>query len=84
MSKNKFNIGDLVYYVALDENMRWTVYGSTITAAFYVLGEWKYVVKHQPVNLVRPTQCLHRDIGWALEKAKELNKKESTSESKRI
>lgn len=74
MPKNKFNVGELVYYVALDENMRWAPYGSTVIAVHRVLGVWKYVVKHQPVNLGRPASALYRDIESAKQKAQELNK----------
>lgn len=72
--QHKFKLGELVYYVALDENMRWAPYGSTIIAVHHVLGRWNYIVKHQPVNLARPAHALYRDIEQAKQKAMELNK----------
>lgn len=81
--QQKFKLGELVYYVALDDNMRWAPYGSTVIAVHYLRGEWNYVVKHRPVNLARPAQALYRDVEQAKQKALELNKGVK-SESKNV
>lgn len=75
MKLNKFNLGDLVYFVALDENLRWTVYGSIICGLERKLGEWQYTVKGHLVNYTRPEQNIYLNQADAQKAADNLNKK---------
>jgi len=82
--QHKFKVGDMVYYIAMDDNMRYTVFASTIIAAGMSMGEWKYLVKHKHVNLLRPEKNLYREIEPAKAACANLNKQEQKNESKNI
>ena len=79
--KLKFQLGQLVYFCALDDSARWQVYGSTIIAMHRLQGQLGYVVKAKPVNLFRRQENLYTDIEAAKAACINLNKQEQKNES---
>lgn len=74
MKLNKFNLGDLVYFVELDENLRWTVYGSIIRSMRSTPDGWEYTIKGNPVNFLRKEENVYLDMAAAKKAAANLNK----------
>lgn len=71
---NKFNLGDIVYFLALDDNARWAVFGSIIRAVYKTPDGWEYTVKGRPVNYKRREENLYLDMAAAKKAADNLNK----------
>lgn len=61
MTKQKFNIGEPVYFVGLDNRCQWSVFGTTVKEAQRVNGVWKYNLNTQPFMVRRDETGLYRD-----------------------
>ena len=50
---NKYNLRQMVYFLALDSKAKWTVYGSIIRSMRSTPDGWEYTIKGNPVNYLR-------------------------------
>lgn len=65
MTKQKFNVGALVYFVGLDNRCQWAVFGTTIKAVHRINGLWCYDLNTQPFAMRRVEHALYRDYASA-------------------
>ena len=61
MTKQKFNVGALVYFVGLDNRCRWAVFGTTVRAVRRVANAWAYELNTFPFGVTKGEDALYRD-----------------------
>lgn len=71
---NKYNLRQMVYFLALDSNAKWTVYGSIIRSMRSTPDGWEYTIKGNPVNFLRKEENVYLDMAAAKKAAANLNK----------
>lgn len=72
MQNSKYNVGDLVYFVGLDNRCQWAVFGTTIAQVRKQGRQWVYDLNTSPVRVRRDEKGIYRDFAYAKMQA-ELN-----------